>query len=487
MSAIKKLAGQTAIYGLSSIAGRFLNYLLVPIFTRVFTDVEYGINAEFYAYISFLNIVLTHGMETAFFRFSQTNSNKNVFSTALISVLSAASIFLLIFGVFSEPIATLIGYQNFKEYVYLSALILFFDAISAIPFAMLRQQNKPLRFAVLKNFNIFINIGANLYLLILGPYLVNNYQITLPFYHPQLGITNIFIANLLASFLTTLLLLPELKIIKEGFDKQLWNKMLTYALPMLVVGFAGMINETLDRILIRALTPDKVLGMAYNGIYAANYKLSIIITLFIQAFKFAAEPFFFAHAKQTDKRDIYAQVMDYFILICLIIFLLVTLFLPQFKHFIGQDFHAGLKVVPILLVANICLGIYYNISIWYKLSDNTKKGAQISIIGAVITIIFNIILVPQFNYVGCAITTLVCYFTMMVLGYYWGTKYYPIPYNVKKFLVYSLLAAIIFVFNIFIGKWLMPSTNLQMVISAVLLLSFVTFAFFKEKPLNSFK
>lgn len=481
MSQLKKLAGETAVYGLSSIAGRFLNYLLVPIFTRVFTQTEYGINVEFYAYISFFNIILTHGMETAFFRFAQKENSMQVFANALISVIGASFLFLFIMFFAGNPISNAIGYGNHPEYLWYAVFILAFDAVSAIPFALLRQQNKALRFAVIKNLNILTNILLNLYFLVLCPYIKANNGLVLPFYNESIGISYVFIANLCASMLTTFMLSAELLKIKLGLDQALWKKMFLYALPMLFVGFAGMINETLDRALLRYIWPNAEEAKAMNGIYGANYKLSILITLFIQAFKYAAEPFFFAHAKTSDKREIYADVMNYFVLICLSMFLMVTLFLDFFKHFIGEDFYEGLVVVPILLWANIFLGVYYNISIWYKLSDQTNKGAVISVIGAAITIILNILLIPQMGYLGCAYATLICYFSMLVIGYIWGQKVYPIPYQTTKLIAYGLISIIIYALSLYLKKWVDPISITGILINLFLMIGFMVMGFLTER------
>ncbi len=487
MNQIKKLAGQTAVYGLSSIAGRFLNYLLVPLLTRVFTQTEFGINVEFYSYISFFNIILTHGMETAFFRFAQTDNSPKVYANALISVLGVSMVFLFIMAVAGNPLSVEIGYGTHPEYLWYAVFILILDATASIPFALLRQQNKALRFAIIKNLNILVNIALTLYFLLLCPYLKLHQGITLPFYDKELGISYVFIANLCASALTVLLLSSELMLIRAGFDKVLWKKMLMYALPMLFIGFAGMINETLDRVLLRYLWPDPEEAKAMNGVYGANYKLSILITLFIQAFKYAAEPFFFSHAKTSDKREIYADVMNYFVLICLSIFLMVTLFLDFFKHFIGERFYEGLTVVPILLWANIFLGVYYNVSIWYKLSDQTNKGALISVIGAVITIILNIILIPHLGYMGCAYATLICYFSMLVIGYVWGQKVYPIPYETSKLVGYALFSLTIYGISIVVKNWIDPVSLPGVSINLTFLAGFVLTGYLLErKSLKTF-
>lgn len=448
MSTVKKLAGQTAIYGLSTILGRFINYLLVPLYTRVFSNGEYGVNTEFYGYIAFLTILLTHGMETAFFRFANKDNGKQVFANAAWSVLTVSTGFAVLFLGFGQTIADAIGYGDHPEYIYYSVGILFFDGLNAIPFAWLRSNNKALRFALVRNANILLNIALNLYLLLLAPYVFKNYQVKLWLYQEDQGINAIFLANLIAAFVTVILLSKELSMLRNGFQQVQWKQMLTYAAPMVLVGMAGMVNETFSRTMFRYIWPDEEQAKAMNGIFAANYKLSILITLFIQAYKYAAEPFFFNHAKTTEKRDLYARVMNYFLLICLAAFLLVELFIDYFKLFIGPDFREGLKVVPILLWANIFLGVYYNLSIWYKLADQTGKGAVIAVLGALITIGLNLWLIPSMGYMGCAWATFVCYLFMMVMGYVWGQKYYPIPYELGRALTYTLLT---------IALWLMAS------------------------------
>ncbi len=480
MSSLKKLASQTAVYGLSTMIGRTINFMLVPLHTALFSKADFGTQSEMYGYVAFFNVILLYGMETAFFRFSNTNKDHpKIFSTALTSVIVSSIIFMLGFMFFAEPIAALIRYPNNPEYIVYFALIIGLDAITMLPFAYLRQQNKALKFAVIKNINIFTSILFNLYFLLLGPYMQNK-GILIPLFDGQVGIKYVFISHLIACIITIPLLFVELKKISLGFDATIWKQMLRYGAPLIIVGFAGMINETLDRVLIKYLYPDASLANEMNGIYAANYKLSILMTLFIQAFKFAAEPFFFSHSKATDKRTLYATVMDYFVIICLALFLVVTLFIDLFKQYIDVKFHEGLHVVPILLLANMFLGVYYNLSIWYKLSDNNKIGANIAIMGAVITLVLNFIWIPIYGYDGSAWTTFICYFSMMVVCYLLGKKYYPIDYHVKKFAGYTVFALVLF----YIGKMtnnLFPEPAIIYSINAILLLSFFALAFIVEK------
>lgn len=480
MNPLKKLASQTAVYGLSQIVGRFVNYLLVPLHTTLFDTAEFGINTLMYSYVTFFNVLLTYGMETAFFRFSQKQDNPaQVYSTALTSLISSSLFFGLMFGVFSPQIASFINIPEHPEYVVYFTAIMALDAISAVPFAYLRQQNKALKFAIVKNINIFTNILLNLYFLMLCPYVQKEYGTLLPMYDGNINIGYIFIANLIASIITIPLLWKEILAIRNAsFNKTLWREMLVYGLPLMVVGFAGMINETLDRIIISYVYTDVQEGLRATGIYGANYKLSILMSLFIQAFRYAAEPFFFNHAKDNDKRQIYATVMNYFTLVCLVLFLTVTLYIDVFKHFIDNRYWEGLHVVPILLLANMFLGMYFNLSIWYKLSDNTNKGASISAIGAGITLAANFILVPIMGYTGSAWATLICYVSMAVICYAMGAKYYPIPYQVKRLMGYVGFALVLY----FVAKYLPFETGfIKYALRAVLLLIFVVVAFVMER------
>ncbi|MES2779190.1 MAG: oligosaccharide flippase family protein [Bacteroidota bacterium] len=483
MSTLKKLASQTAVYGLSQILGRFVNYLLVPLYTSIFTTGEYGVVTLMYSYVTFFNVLLTYGMETAFFRFSQKQEQPgDVYATALKSLLVTSSGFILLFCFLSSPIAALIKLPEHPEYIVYFTIIIALDAVAALPFAYLRQQNRPIKFALIKNISIFSNILLNLYFLVLCPYAVKNWGTTLPFYEAEIGIGYIFISNLVSSIIPLPLLAKEFMEMRGySFNKVLWREMLVYALPMMVIGFAGMINETLDRTIITYFYDDPEVGRSMNGIYGANYKLSILMSLFIQAFRYAAEPFFFSHAQTTDKRTIYAQVMDYFVLVCLCLFLGVMLFMNVFQHFIGPNFREGLHIVPILLIANMFLGIYYNLSIWYKLSDQTNKGAKISLVGAAITIGANIILIPLLGYTGAAWATLICYVSMAVMCYWMGAKYYPIPYNTGKVLLFIAVALVLY----FVHQWLLPflpqSPLVQNLIHGLFLLIFIVFAWLFER------
>jgi len=460
LNPLKKLASQTAIYGLSSVVGRLLNYLLVPLYTRYFLPAEYGVVTELYAYVAFLVVMLTYGMETAFFRFSKKEETTKVYSTTLISLLISSVVFVGLIFLNSSAISQWLGYANHPEYIQFFALIIGMDAVASISFAKLREQDKAMRFAFIRIVNIMVNIGLNLYFIVYQEY----------------GIAYIFIANLVASVITLLMLFPQMISSSWVFDKKLWKKMMIYALPLLIAGLAGMTNETIDRILLKHLLPNTDMAASELGLYGAFYKLSIIMILFIQTFRFAAEPFFFAQEKEGNSRKIYADVMKYFTIIMAIIFLGVTIFYDVIKGFLGSEYHdeRGFLVVSILLLANLFLGIYYNLSIWYKLTEKTKYGAYLSIFGAIITLSLNFTLIPVLGFVGCAWATLVCYFSMTVASYYLGKRHFSVPYQVKRIALY-LFGMLCIYFCIYF-------TNLNMWINSLFLLGFVIFVYRLEKP-----
>ena len=450
MGIIKKLASQTAIYGISSIFGRFLNYLLVPLYTYYFSAAEYGVVSEFYAYAGFFSVFLLFGFETGYFRFrDKAHTGRDIaYSTALIFVVLADLIFFLVILFINTKLSAALNYANRPEYVLCFALILTLDAIASIPFARLRAEDKAFRFAGIKITEILITVLLSLFFIIYCPKIyTNNPQSWIAIiYDPAIGIGYIFIANLIASLFKFFLLTPQLAGLTWGFDRALFGKMIRYSLPMVVIGFAGIINEMLDRVLLKYLLPyDLQTNMKMLGIYSACYKLSILMSLFIQAFRYAAEPFFFAYSDKSDARSIYAKVLKFFVIFCVFIFLLVTLFIDFIKYFLGEEFRAGLEVVPILLMANLCLGIYVNLSIWYKLSDRTMMGAFVSLTGAALTIVLNVWWIPEFGYVGSAWATLVCYASMAIASYLLGQHYYTVAYDVKSVLAYITLGVDLYV------------------------------------------
>lgn len=436
---IKSLAGQTAVYGMGTIIPRLLNYMLVPFYTRVLSEAHYGQMTELYAYVAFLMVLLTYGMETSFFRFSQKTDTKKVFNAAMSAILSTSAVFIVLLALFYVPLANLMQYEGNTEYIVLVGLIVALDAVTAIPFALLRKLNKARRFAIIRIVNVSLNIALNLLFIKVIP----EWSLSVAseiFGSGSSLLLWVFVANLLASFLSLILLWPQLKQFTFQWDNSLLRPMLQYALPVLVVGLAGMVNEVIDKILLKYLLPDRSTAMAQLGIYGANYKLGVLMTLFIQMFRFAAEPFFFAEAEKKDSPELFARVLNYFVISGLLIFLLITLFIDVFQYFIGPEFRAGLNIVPIVLLANLFYGVFFNLSVWYKLTDRTRNGAVIAIIGASITLLANILLIPVWGYTGAAWAHLACYATMMTISYFWGKKVYPIPYKLKRFLFYLFLA-----------------------------------------------
>lgn len=484
---IKKLAGQTAIYGLSSIVGRFLNYLLVPLHTAKFSTDQYGVITEMYAYVAFLIILLTYGMETAYFRFSNKSeeSEDQVFGVVIKSIISSSLLFIAVCTLFRIPIADWLRYPDHSEYVVWFALIVGFDAISSIPLARLRSKQRPMKFAMVNLANVFTNIGLNLFFI---GYCKSAFEagqsniIVDSLYSPEIGVGYVFISNLIASIVKLLLLSPIIVGIRSSFDGALLKKLVIYSLPLLFAGLAGMVNETIDRILLKYLLFDSLgekATMSQLGIYGACYKVSIIITLFIQAFRYAAEPFFFSHAKTSNSKQTYASVMNYFVGVCSTIFLGVLLFIDLIKYFIpNPEFWVGLKVVPVLLMANICLGIYFNQSIWYKMTDKTQFGAYIAIGGAILTVILNVILIPTLGYMGSAWATLIVYASMVLASYTLGQIHFPIPYNLIR--VFSYIGSSLVIY--FLGIFLQQSfPALHWIIALIGLSSFISIVYLTER------
>ena len=489
MNPLKKLAGQTLVYGMGTIVPRLLNYfLLTPFYTRIFIEGEYGIITELYAYMAFLLVLLTYGMETTFFRFAEKEPDqKRVFSTSVVSLFFSSSLFFILVVVFAGPIAGLIKYGEHPEYIVMFSAIIALDAFTAIPFAYLRKKNKAMRFSILKIINVVVNLALNFFFLWIAPKIYAQHPdswIRLV-YDPSIGVGYAFICNLASSAITLLLLIPDIFSIRLKVDWNLLKRMLVYTFPLLIVGIAGMVNEVADKIIFKYLlivpagVPDpETYAMGQLGIYGAAYKLSVLMTLFIQMFRYAAEPFFFAQVKEENARQVYADVMKYFILFGLFIFLGVTLFADVVKYFIGPRYWEGLYVLPIVLMANLLLGIVFNLSIWYKLNDMTRFGAYIGLSGAAVTILMNVLLVPRFSYLGAAIGHLSAYILMVLLSYYWGQKYYRINYQLRRIGFYALLSVGLFLISYFTP---VEKKALSLGINFILMMVFVIIVFFKEK------
>lgn len=486
MNPFKKLAGQTAIYGLPTIVGRLLNYFLVPLYTYQFAPSEFGVVTELYSYVSLLMIVFTYGMETSLFRFSQTEADKKeVYSTTLTSLAFSSLLFLVVACSFASPIAELMRYGNHSEYVIIFAFIIAIDAFASIPFAKLREEYKAKRFAFIKSVNIAVNIVLNLFFIGLCKELYEQDPSSFlgKLYNPEIGIGYIFISNLAASAIVLLLLIPEVKN-PSHFNIVLWKKMMRYSLPLLVAGLAGMVNETLDRILLKYLLPDKSTALAQVGIYGACYKVSILMTIFIQTYRYAAEPFFFSTSKEKNSKELYSRLMTYFVIACSFIFLATMVNIDLIQYFIGKEYRVGLPVVPILLIANLFLGIFLNLSIWYKLGEKTHYGAYLTIFGAVITIVFNILWIPRYGFMGSAWATLLCYVLMTVASYFIGNKHFNVNYDLKRVLGYLSLSLLLFLVSWYITT---EESVKNIILKNMLLIPFVGAVFlFERKRIKTF-
>ena len=446
MNPFKKLASDTAIYGVSSIVGRFLNWWLVPYYSFMFLPGEYGVVTNMYAYVAFLLVLLTYGMETSYFRFaSKSDDPEKVYSTSMVSLFFTTFSFVLLAATFRNEIAAWIQYPNHPEYILWFAIILGVDAFTAIPFARLRLKNRPIKFAFIKLVNIGFNIGFNLFFISLCPRILANNpdSIISTIYSADIGVGYVFISNLLASLITLVLLLPEIFRISLQFDRKLLKQMLSYGFPILIVGLTGMINQNIDKVLIPFLVPENQDPMFQLGIYGANYKLAVLMNMFIQAFRYAFEPFFFAREGSKDDPKIYAVVMKYFVIFGLIIFIGMVLFIDVLKGIVDTQYHEGLKVVPIVLMANLFYGMYFTLSLWYKLTDKTRYGAYMALIGATITLVLNLALVPVMGYMGSAIAVFVCFLVMLLISYFLGQKHFPVPYDLKRIGSYFLAAMVI--------------------------------------------
>lgn len=450
MSSIKKLAGETIWYGGSTIAAKLINLLLTPFLTYTLANTsDYGKNGLIYALIPIFNIIFTYGFETAYFRFSgNKEGSSKLYSTAALSLFFTTILFTIILWFNRDLLGRSIGLEEFPGIIKLMILIIATDTLAAIPFARLRQEGRPRKFAAAKIVGIVVNVILTWFFIGYCPaHLAADPKSWISlFYDPSLNpITYVLLANLLQAIITLLFLFREILQIRLEFDTVLWKKMMVYALPLILVGMGGMINETMDRLMIRWWLPgSETFREQQVGIYNACYKLSILITLFIQAFKMSAEPFFFKQAEGVNPQRVYARVMKFFVIIISVMFLVVSLFIPIWKYFIGPKYWGGLGIVPILLMANVFLGIYYNLSIWYKLSNKTVYGAWVTLLGAAITIILNNIFIPKYGFIACAWATFLCYGTMMVVSFIWGQKHYRVPYAWKKLVAYLVIVSLLF-------------------------------------------
>lgn len=482
---MRNLAKETAIYGVSSILGKFLNWLLVPLYTYVLTgSADYGVVANLYAWTALLLVILTYGMETGFFRFANKHpeiANK-VYGNTIIAVGFTSLIFAVVCIIFAQPIADLLGYSSNPEYIAMLGVVVAMDAFGSIPFAYLRYKSRPIKFAALKLLMIFTNIIFNIFFLVVCPLLMENApQLINWFYDPGYGVGYVFIANVIQTVVVTIALLPDVLKAEFKFDFTLLKQILRYSLPLLVLGVAGIMNQTLDKIIFPFLIEDPELAKSELGIYSACFKISMVMMMFTQAFRYAYEPFIFAQHKDKNSKEAYADAMKFFIIFSLLIFLGMVFYLDVFKYIIQHDYWAGLRVIPIVLFSYIFQGVFFNLSLWYKLTDKTMYGAWFSVIGAVITIAINVIFVPIFSYMASAWAAFACYFVMMLLSYFYGQKHMPISYNMKSIGIYTALAIGLYLISLLINT---PFGLLNMVLKTGLLAIFIIYFVRKDLPLN---
>jgi O-antigen/teichoic acid export membrane protein len=444
LSTLKSFFRETAIYGIAAVLPRMINLLLVIIHTAVFRPEQYSDNTIWYVYAAYLNVILTLGLETSFFRYYTSESDKKkVLSTAFLILCIMSSAFLLISFIFTSPLSSFFNFPD-SAFLKILALTVAVDTLTVIPFAYLRVSGKALRFTFIRVFNVVVLLLINYFLLILIPGHYKQFFIRLPFLDTSLTsdpqVIYIFIANLSASVITLLMVLPYIIKIRLSFDKSLMVKFMQYGIPIMIGGIAYVTNENLDKLFI-----ERISGKEANGIYAACYKLGVFMTLYITAFRMGAEPFFFNHASTADAREKYSRIMHWFVILGALFMLGVVCFMDLFARILIKDsvYYAGLSIVPVILLANLCSGIYNNLSVWYKLTDKTKAGMYISITGGLLTVIFLWILVPAYGYQGAAWTTLIAYGSMMLISWYVGSKYYPVPYNIREIILYISVSVIL--------------------------------------------
>ena len=470
MAELKSLAKDTAIYGASSIIGKFLNYFLVPIYTFSLPAASggYGVITKMYAIVALLLVVLTFGMETGFFRFANKGQDDpmRVYSTTLLSVSIGSLVFVALGLLFLEPIAGWLEYGEHPWYIGMMMIVVAMDAIQSIPFAYLRYKKRPIKFAALKLLFIFLNIALNLFYYVI---LEGN------------DVGYAFLFNLVCTSVVMVCMIPELRGFTYVLDKELLKRMLRYSLPLVILGVAGILNQVADKIIFPFVYPDEAEATIQLGIYGAASKIAMIMAMFTQAFRFAYEPFVFGKSKEKDNREMYAQAMKFFIIFTLLAFLAVMFYLDILRHVIGRDYWDGLRVVPIVMVAEIFMGIYFNLSFWYKLIDETRWGAYFSLTGCIILILMNIFLIPKYGYIACAWAGFTGYGVAMLLSYFVGQKKYPIQYDLKAIGMYVLLAAVLYVAAEYVS---IDNIYLRMAYRTVLLLLFIAYVVKRDLPLN---
>ncbi len=486
MAGIKSLAKDTAIYGMSSIVGKFLNWCLTPLYTYLLVPEEYGTVVNLYAWMGLLLVLLTYGMETGFFRFAndpEKGDAESVFATGMISIGASTLLFAVLARVFLTPAAQVLHCGAHREYAGMMAAIVALDVLGALPFAYLRFRSRPMRFAVLKLANIGLTIALNLFFLVGCPAIYRSHPEWVAwFYNPDYGAGYILVSNVIASAVVLLLLMPEVRGVRWRFRAGLLREMLRYSFPLLVLGLAGIMNQNLDKILYAYLVPDQTEAMNGLGIYGANAKIAVVMIMFTQAFRYAYEPFIFARTKGEDKRTTYALAMKWFVIVDLLIFLGVMFYLDVLRYFIDPRYFEGLKVVPVIMMAELFSGVFFNLSLWYKLTDRTQWGIYFSVIGLAVIVTGNVLLVPRYGYVACAWAAFACYFVMMFLSWLAGQKYYPIRYDLRGMGRYALLAMVLYVAGTRIP---IDNLALRLAFRTVLLAGYAVYLIRHDLPLGA--
>ena len=487
MANLKSLAKDTAIYGMSSILGRFLNYLLVPLYTSNISAASggYGIITNLYAYTALLLVILTYGMETTFFRYAnKTNEDpQKVYSSTLIMVGFTSLLFIVLVSIFLQPLSGVMGYSDHSSYVWVMAATVSIDAFQCIPFAYLRYKKRPIKFAALKLLFVTFNIALNLLYFVVLPDLYKSYPEVIQYvYSPETGVGYAFYINLVCTASITFFFYKELTGFKYTFDKELAKRMLSYSWPILILGIAGILNQTADFILFPYLYKGSQAHQQL-GIYGAASKIAMIMAMITQAFRYAYEPFVFGKGNDKDNRETYAVAMKYFIIFTLLAFLVVMGYINILRHIIGRDYWEGLKVVPIVMAGTIMMGIYFNLSFWYKLIDKTIWGAYFSGIGCFVLILINVIFVPQYGYMACAWAGLIGYATAMTLSYFVGQKKYPINYPLKSIGIYVLIAVFFFIAITYSNEYLPKIYALA--VNTLIIFAFVAHIIYHDLPLSS--
>ena len=487
MANLKSLAKDTAIYGMSSILGRFLNYLLVPLYTSNISAASggYGIITNLYAYTALLLVILTYGMETTFFRYAnKTNEDpQKVYSSTLIMVGFTSLLFIVLVSIFLQPLSGVMGYSDHSSYVWVMAATVSIDAFQCIPFAYLRYKKRPIKFAALKLLFIALNIALNLLYFVVLPDLYKSYpEVIQHVYSPETGVGYAFYINLVCTASITFFFYKELTGFKYTFDKELAKRMLSYSWPILILGIAGILNQTADFILFPYLYKGSQAHQQL-GIYGAASKIAMIMAMITQAFRYAYEPFVFGKGNDKDNRETYAVAMKYFIIFTLLAFLVVMGYINILRHIIGRDYWEGLKVVPIVMAGTIMMGVYFNLSFWYKLIDKTIWGAYFSGIGCFVLILINIIFVPQYGYMACAWAGLIGYATAMTLSYFVGQKKYPINYPLKSIGIYVLMTVFFFIAITYSNEYLPKIYALA--VNTLIIFAFIAHIIYHDLPLSS--